>query len=111
MHALKLVRMTWWEYVQRVAGTSSPTEIGRRARIGQSSVGRWHNSSPKPENVVAFARAYDRPPLEAFVAAKFLTEEEAGLVEVRTDSTELTHDALVDELHRIGDELRRRISN
>ncbi|MCC5574558.1 hypothetical protein IMZ11_02745 [Microtetraspora sp. AC03309] len=92
--------MSWWEYVQRVAGTASPSEIGRRTGIGQSSVGRWQLSSPKVESVAAFAKAYERPVLEAFIAAGFLTEEEAGVSEIPTDLSYVPGEVLVAELAR-----------
>lgn len=92
--------MTWWEYVQRIAGTASPSEISRRTGIGQSSIGRWGSSSPKPENVAVFARAYERPVLEAFVAAGFLTEEEAGTKEIPSDLTYVPGEALLAEMKR-----------
>jgi hypothetical protein len=92
--------VTWWEYVQRIAGTASPSEISRRTGIGQSSVGRWGSSSPKPESVAAFARAYERPVLEAFVAAGFLTEEEAGTSEIPMDLTYVPGEVLLEELKR-----------
>lgn len=94
--------MTWWEYVQRIAETHSPSEISRRTGIGQSSIGRWDSSSPKPESVAAFARAYGRPVLEAFVRAGFLTEEEAQMTEVPSDLSKVElEDLLTEALRRV----------
>lgn len=98
--AHRLHAVTWWEYVQRIAGTSSPSEIGRRTGIGQSSIGRWDSSSPKPESVATFARTYERPVLEAFVAAGFLTEEEAGTTEIPTDLSYVPGEVLIAEMKR-----------
>lgn len=92
--------MAWWEYVQRIAGTSSPSEIGRQTGLGPSSVSRWVVSSPKPDSVRQFAHAYHRPVLEAFVAADFLTEEEAGVTKVPADLYDVATDALLAELRR-----------
>jgi len=58
---------------------------------------------PDPVPVAAFARAYHRPVLEAFIAAGFLTAQEAGeqptalpLSPVKS----LTDDELLDEVRR-----------
>lgn len=103
------MRVSWWEYVQEVAGTTNQTEIARRTGLTQPSVNRWRSVSPRPENVVAFARAYNRPALEAFKEAGFLTDEDVLLTEVQADVDSLSTDDLTALLHRIGDELRRRI--
>lgn len=92
--------MTWWEYVQRIAGSATSSEISRRTGINQSSITRWQISSPRPESVAAFARAYGRPVLEAFIAAGFLTEEEAQVTQIEPLSTgaNMTDDELINEL-------------
>jgi transcriptional regulator with XRE-family HTH domain len=70
--------MTWSEYVTRVApGTKEA--IARAIGVSQATVSRWQKSRPDPANVAAFARAYGRPVLEAFIAAEFLTPVEAGV--------------------------------
>ncbi|WP_326643036.1 hypothetical protein OG884_06185 [Streptosporangium sp. NBC_01755] len=101
--------MTWWKYVQRIAETHSPSEISRRTGIGQSSIGRWDSSSPKPESVAAFARAYGRPVVEAFIAAGFLTAEEAQAAPPPKDAAELPTDDLAKEVHRLTGVLARRL--
>ena len=109
-HALahRLHAVTWWDYVQRIAGTASPSEISRRTGIGQSSIGRWGGASPKPESVATFAEAYGRPVLEAFIAAGFLTEEQAKVTKVAVDAADLDTKALIEKLHQFADELARR---
>ncbi|KAB8186947.1 XRE family transcriptional regulator [Nonomuraea phyllanthi] len=92
--------MSWWTYVQQIAGQASAREISRRTGIGQTSVNRWQHASPKPENVATFARTYERPVLEAFVAAGFLTEEEAGTTEIPTDLTYVPGEVLIAEMKR-----------
>lgn len=52
---------------------------------------------PKVEVVARFARAYNRPVLEAFVAAGFLTEAEAEVKPVgKPDFSRLTNDELLE---------------
>jgi hypothetical protein len=92
--------MTWWTYVQRVAGSASAREISRRTGIGQTSVNRWQTSSPKPESVATFAEAYDRPVLEAFIGAGFLTDEQAKVTTVKADLSDFSADDLLAEIRR-----------
>lgn len=72
-----LTAMTWWHYVEQTAPGRPQEEIARRVGVSAATVTRWKVSEPRPSNVAAFARAYGRPVLEAFVAAGFLTAQEA----------------------------------
>lgn len=70
--------MTWWAYVRKHVG-----DVQRRAAeaagVTPSAVSRWNSGgTPDPVAVATFARTCGRPVLEAFVAAGFLTAEEAG---------------------------------
>lgn len=70
--------MTWWAYVTRLSGGATNVEVAAAVGISPPSVSRWKTgSNPDPKQAAAFARAYGRPVLEAFVAAGFLTSEEA----------------------------------
>lgn len=71
---------SWAKYVERVAGTDVSTEIAKATGINQSSVYRWlkDGAVPSTAHAARFAQAYGRNVLEAFVAAEFLTAEEAG---------------------------------
>ncbi|WP_242890752.1 hypothetical protein [Actinomadura litoris] len=69
---------TWWKYVCETAGTDNQSTIAARIGRHPSSLNKWpQGATPRVESVRAFAEAYDRPILEAFVAAGLLTEEEA----------------------------------
>jgi hypothetical protein len=91
---------SWWSYVQRVSRGAPQGAIADRTGISQSSIGRWQSSEPKVSNVRAFAEAYDRPVLEAFVAAGWLTQKEANLIHAPIDLTKLTDDELLEEIRR-----------
>lgn len=79
---------TWWDYVQRISGGASQSEIARRIGLTSASVSRWRHSAPQPDNVRAFARAYGRPALEALVAAGIVTEEDVeGVAEDRDEGS------------------------
>lgn len=100
--------MSWWTYVTEKSGGATQTEIAERTGLTQPTVNRWRTSKPKVDNVIAFARAYDRPVLEAFVAAEFLTEEQAQLTKVDVTAADLDTETLVEKLHEFTDELARR---
>jgi transcriptional regulator with XRE-family HTH domain len=95
----------WARYVREVVGTLNQIEVAAKTGIAQSNVGRWlrgEPGTPKAASVVALARAFDRPPVEALVAAGYITEAEAG-AKARTKRTPLkdyTERELVDELSR-----------
>ncbi len=70
--------MTWWEYVVNVAGTESPKALSAASGIDGPNFSKWKAGHvPKVDMVAAFARTFSRPVVEAFVAAGFLTAEEA----------------------------------
>lgn len=93
--------MTWWEYVTRVAQGDTHDVIARSAGVTAPSVSRWRTFTPKPENVAAFARAYNRPVLEAFIAAGFLTADEAAQRPTAPPSlATLDDDELLEEIRR-----------
>jgi hypothetical protein len=91
---------SWWPYVVAVSDNAPQQAIGSRTGINQSSIGRWRTSDPKPENVRAFALAYRRPVLEAFIAAGFITPSEANLINAPIDMAEISDDELLAEMHR-----------
>lgn len=95
-----LRRMTWWGYVQQVTGSAPQIEIAKKTGINSSTISRWQGGEPKPVNVVTFAKAYDRPVLEAFVGAGFLTVEDADAEVVITQQHEPTDDQLIDLLRK-----------
>lgn len=86
-------------YVSSVVGSDTQATIGLKAGVSAATISRWSVFAPKPENVAAFARAYRRPVLEAFIAASFLSEEEAGQQpEVKPSAASLSNDELLQEL-------------
>lgn len=72
--------MTWSDYLRSVAPAAQQREIAQASGVDQATVSRWQRADapPRPDNVAAFARAYQRPVLEAFIAAGFLTPDEAN---------------------------------
>ena len=73
--------MTWPEYVRRLSRGDNQVTIEARTSIDQGTVSRWLNgkTTPSPAQAAKFAQSYDGNVLEAFVAAGFLTAEEAGV--------------------------------
>lgn len=93
--------MTWPAYVRAITDENHAA-IGRRIGITGASVGRWFNGSqPDPATAAAFARAYGRPVLETFVAAGFLSSDEAGQrPSAPPNPARMSDDALLDEVRR-----------
>lgn len=98
--------MSWWAYVTRTSGTDAPKSMTAVTGIDGPNFSRWKNGHiPKVEMVVQFARAYGRPVLEAFVAAGFITPEEAKVRPAPApDYSQLTNDELLELVRqRMGD--------
>lgn len=90
----------WSEYVRRVAGTYTQIQIAEKTGLAQSSVGAWLRGQPgvpRAESVITFARAYNQSPIEALVAAGYISDGEAGTT-ARTPLAQYTSDELFDEL-------------
>jgi transcriptional regulator with XRE-family HTH domain len=100
-----MTQRTWLDYVLAVIpeGTRQ-VDIARASGIDQTTVSRWMNGESRsitPASVAKFARAYDRPVLEAFVEAGFLSEKEAGIrVRAAPNLAKISSDALMRELAR-----------
>lgn len=99
----------WWDYVERIGGSNQSAIAARMTSGGHpftpASINRWRHSVPKPGNVAAFAITHGRPVLEAFVAAGFITEEQAGAQVTVEKAADLTAGELVAELaRRVGAE-------
>jgi transcriptional regulator with XRE-family HTH domain len=104
-YADRVTQATWWEYVATVTGSAAQKEIAAATGIDQSSISRWQRGAitPRAEAVVALARAYGRSPVEALIAAGYLTTEDLGVVELTTltgDLTSASVDSLLSELRR-----------
>ena len=90
--------MSWWTYVADASGTESPKEMSARTGIDGPNFSRWKAGHvPKVDLVAKFARAYRRPVLEAFIAAGFLTEDEAKVRPAAApDYSQLSNDKLLE---------------
>jgi len=96
------VTSAWSGYVGRVAEGMTQAQIAQRCGVASSNVGRWLRSEPgrpNAESVIAFARAFSQSPMEALVAAGYLSREEESSG-VRTPLTEYTYQELIAELQR-----------
>ena len=98
---------TWSEYVRRVSSPLTQTQISERCGVAQTNIGRWLRGDPglpRAESVVAFARAFEQPVIEALVAAGYITPDEVGISFVphkgRTSIREFSTEELFAELRR-----------
>lgn len=86
-------------YVVSVAGDVPYVRIAERAGVDRSVITRWAKGSrPDVDFAIAFARAMERPPLEALVAAGFITADEAALREVPAALGSFSSTMLAEEL-------------
>jgi transcriptional regulator with XRE-family HTH domain len=101
------VTQAWWRYVVTVTGQAAQKDIAAATGIDQSSISRWQRgaNTPRAEAVVAFARVYGRSPVEALVAAGYLSSDELGVVEMTT----LTGDLSGASIDSLLSEIRRRV--
>lgn len=104
----------WWEYVGRVSRGARTIDIAEQTRISAATISRWNPESkggasrPDADNVVVFARAYERSPLEALIAAGYLKAEEIGQpVEFAGSLSDVSDTILVSELANRLSEFRR----
>lgn len=93
---------SWPDYVRRLSGTLNQTQVAEKTGMAQSNVGRWlrgERAVPRAESVIAFARAFHQPAVEALLAAGYLREDDIGKT-VRSPLSEYTIGELLDELRR-----------
>jgi len=94
---------SWSRYIASTCGADLNTAIARKAGVDPVTISRWRTGShsPKPRQVVDYARAYGQSPISALIAAGYLTESEAGMdvtVHVKTLSDYETYE-LAKELY------------
>lgn len=105
---------TWADYTRRITAGATQAEIATRTGIEQSSISRWRQgrNTPRAELVVAFARSYDRNPVEALIVAGYLDRNEVGgVIELETSLSVVSSDQLLDELRRRFSTLQRRLAD
>ena len=106
-HPACAAQLSWWQYVGAVTGNAAQKDVAGATGIDQSSISRWQRgtNTPRAEAVVALARAYGRSPVEALVAAGYLSGDELGVAELTT----LTGDLRGASVDCLLSELRRRV--
>lgn len=100
---ISAMAMEWWEYVQRHAGRDTQNkDIAAAVGCHPSQISRWaQGEQPRATSVVSFARAYNRPPVEALIAAGYLElDEVAGAVQIQTSPHDLSSEELAAEFVR-----------
>lgn len=93
----------WWDYVTQISGTDVHRLLADDTGFHPTTFTRWKQgtSRPDPAQVIAFARTYDRPPVEALVAAGYLQQGDAAdVVQVWRGLRDFTDEALVAEVLR-----------
>ena len=73
------IEQAWSEYVSDLTTGMSQLQIAEHTGLAQTNIGKWLRGEPgipRAESVIAFARSFRRPPMEALVASGYLTTEE-----------------------------------
>lgn len=94
---------SWWIYLKTVARTEDGVTIADAAGVTPPQVSRWKTGKNRPDadKLARFARKYQRPPVEALVAAGYLTVEEAAeVIEIHRGADALTDEELLAEVQR-----------
>jgi len=96
---------TFWEYVLRVAEHKQNREIAAMIGVDSSAISRWKTGEqPAFKNALSFARAFNRPAVEALVAAGYLDVSDAfAHVELYTSIESVRDEQLWQEVHRRWD--------
>lgn len=68
-------KLNWVAFLDRLPGNPSDRAIAQSIGISHSAISRWRNEGqdPRPAQAVAIARHFGLHPLNALVAAGFLT--------------------------------------
>jgi transcriptional regulator with XRE-family HTH domain len=93
-----VIKNAWSRYIDATSMDDLNFVIAEKVGVDPATVGRWRTGAtdPKPRQVVAYARAYGLSPLQALVAAEFLSEEELGMSVGAPKAYALTDFASVD---------------
>ncbi len=95
--------VAWWLYVERNTRGETQKEMALESGIDQTLLSRWKlaKNPPSPEKVIAFARGVNRSPVEALIAAGYLTAQESSIaVEVVRPASDLDDTELLAEIRR-----------
>lgn len=105
---------TWADYTRRITAGATQAEIAARTGIEQSSISRWRQgrNTPRAELVVAFARSYERNPVEALIVAGYLDRNEVGgVIELETSLSAVSTEQILDELRRRFADIQRKLTS
>jgi hypothetical protein len=108
---------TWPQYVRHHSRNAHQDDIAYAVGVDQTTVGRWLDVArwnagkrPMPDQVVKFAKAYGRKPVEAFIAAGFLAiEDVSGPIQIGVSIDDVTDEDLVKGLADRLKSLRSRL--
>ena len=100
MHQAKPVNERFRQYIATIAATDSLRPVALKANMEPSTLGRQLDGTLKVETVVAIARAYDAPLLHAFVAAGFISQDEANDAAALSTLTSASDRQLAEEILR-----------
>ena len=79
------------EYLRAISGDDTGRQIAQKTGNSESAISRWKAGThvPDPKQAVNVARAYGKNPIEALIAAGYLTHDEASLPVTRPAALQL----------------------
>jgi transcriptional regulator with XRE-family HTH domain len=98
-----MAQETWAEYVQRATAGMSQQQIADKTGLEKTGISRWLRGMnvPRAESVVTFARCLGLPPVDALIAAGYLTIDEfPKVVHTRGTISDYSTDELLAEIRR-----------
>lgn len=101
----------WAAFVANVAETENTNEIAKTTGINQSTIYRWLHAQgePKPVHAARFAQTYGVDVLLAFVAAGWITDEQAKVTpEIVRPVEHMTVEGIAVQVNRLVTELINR---
>jgi len=87
----------------RITNNAAGAEIARVAKVDGGTVSRWKTGKARPsiESVIAIARNWSRPAVEALIASDYLLAADAAeVVEISRGAADLTDEQLIAEMQR-----------
>lgn len=93
----------WMTWLREITGDVSDREIARRIDVSSSTISRWMHTTPRAEAVVAVARAFNAPVIDALIAAGYIERHEARTPRVIRNLARFSSVELLRELSdRVG---------
>lgn len=90
----------WEAWVTKVTGGATARQVAERIGKSHTTALRWMHNGTSPEQVIAFAIAYNADIIQALVAAGWISESDLENLNLASALRSLTEVELAGELYR-----------